>query len=713
MENEKSSLSKLLKQEMANKPQGEYIPYYFQFLGYREHLTDSRIIARGAASRALFEKPDAFLYQNDLIAGSIRPLFGAKSPAEIESARKITQSFGERNFGQNFDHFAPNYEKFLRIGIPGVLSEIDESLSAPRSIEEKETLSAMKETMLGLQEKFKKYAAKARFLMGKEGYDSNRLSQIANACDGLVNHAPTSFKEALQLVWMTHICFVSEGRYAMALGRIDQYLYPYYEHDKKIGVLTLDEATELFENVFMKIYERRAYLGGDDVVNICIGGTSLDGTSDVNELSYAVLHAVKNVQIPGPNLSARISLDLPSDFLDECLQVIGTGLGYPALMNDTVNLKALSQFGYAKEDVYRYCMVGCIENFLPGRQAPWTDGRFDTPRFFEFLFHHGRGYFTPNVGLDTGEVSTIHSMEELLHRFEKQLDYGAKEYYALYRNENDRLNAKGYTSPFLSCFCDDCIARAKDVNMDGAHYPSVHGVCLMGIGTVCDSLSAIEKTVFVDHTATLEEIGKALEANFVGYEELHKLLLSAPKYGNNDPFVDKYAIWFVNYLSHEFSQFHTVDGGPFYVAMAANTNNIWAGKTIGATPDGRKAGQPLSDAASPTYGRDEKGATQTILSITKPDYTKVACGTVINQKFSPEMFQGEKRKKLLSLIRVYFEKGGQEMQINATSREVLKDAMKHPENYGNLVVRVSGFSAFYVTLGTDVQLDILNRTQQG
>jgi formate C-acetyltransferase len=186
----------------------------------------------------------------------------------------------------------------------------------------------------------------------------------------------------------------------------------------------------------------------------------------------------------------------------------------------------------------------------------------------------------------------------------------------------------------------------------------------------------------------------------------------APKYGNNDDFVDKYAVWFVDYLSELFSKYRTRDGGAIYVAMAANISNIYAGAVINATPDGRKCKEPLSDAASPTYGRDTGGITTTINSVTKPDYTKVACGTVINQKFSPSMFGDGKRQKLLALVKTYFKKGGQELQINATSKEVLKDAMEHPEAYKDLVVRVSGFSAYYVTLDKDVQLDILHRTQQ-
>ena len=217
----------------------------------------------------------------------------------------------------------------------------------------------------------------------------------------------------------------------------------------------------------------------------------------------------------------------------------------------------------------------------------------------------------------------------------------------------------------------------------------------------------------IDKEATLAELRDALNSNFEGYEELQAKLLAAPKYGNNDMFVDKYAIWYVDYLSQEFLKYKTRDGGGIYIATASNVSNIYAGRIINATPDGRKRGEPLSDAASPTYGRDKEGPTSTLLSVSRPDYTKIACGTVINQKYSPAMFNDENRGKLMALIRTYFKAGGQEVQINATSREILKDAMDHPENYQNLVVRVSGFSAFYVTLDRAVQLDILERTQQG
>jgi formate C-acetyltransferase len=324
----------------------------------------------------------------------------------------------------------------------------------------------------------------------------------------------------------------------------------------------------------------------------------------------------------------------------------------------------------------------------------------------------GTSFDGTTKGVKTGSVRTIDSMDEFMNRFRAQLRLGVKEYVDLFLKRNVVYAPETMTAPFLSCFCRDCIARGLDINMGGAVYPSVHGAALMGLGTVCDSLAAIEQTVFVDRSLTLDQIREALLANFVGFEEVRATLLAAPKYGNNNDFVDKYAVDFVDFFADEFAKYKTPDGGGIYLIMAANTSNISAGARIGATPDGRLAGEPLSDAASPTYGRDTGGATTTVLSITKPDYRKVACGTVINQKFSPSMFSDGKREKLLSLIRVYFARGGQEMQINSTSPEILRDAMEHPENYGDLVVRVSGFSAYYVALRREVQTDILSRTQQ-
>ena len=698
-------LFQLLDAELESAAEGTYAPYYYRYLGLKENFDQRPATLRGAGIASLFSKSAPVILKNEWIAGNLKSLFCKESELVLDYAKRVADSLPSRSFATNKDHFAPDFRHILSRGITGLLSEVDASLERHADDADRIcTLEAMKATLLAFQSMILNYEKAALACKGKEGYDDARLDFIAKNCRKVAKEAPSSFAEALQLVFFCHLAFLMEGRYAMALGRMDQYLYPFYKADIEAGRITEDFAVTLLENVFIKLK--------GDVVNICIGGQSPSGECEINPLSFLILKAVGSCNIPGPNLSLRYTQNTPDAFLDECLKVIGTGIGYPALMNDDVNIAALKRYGYAEEDVYNYSMVGCIENFITGKQPPWTDGRFDTPKYLDCVFNRGISQTGATVAPDLGSTESISSMEELLSRYEATLAFGAKEYIASFYHKNDSINQAYFPEPFLSCFCDDCIGRGLDINGGGSIYPSVHGVAVMGIGTVADSLAAIEKVVFIDKAATLSELRDAMNANFEGYEELRQKLLDAPKYGNNDPLADKYAVWFIDYLASVFEKYRTRDGGGIYIAAAANVDNIASGRQTNATPDGRLRGEPLSDAASPTHGKDTRGATATYNSLTKPDYTKVACGSVVNQKFSPEMFSDEKRGKLLALIKTYFKKGGQEMQINATSKEVLTEAMEHPENYQNLVVRVSGFSAFYVTLKKSVQLDILNRTQQ-
>lgn len=708
-----------LKEEMSLecRKQRDVRPY-LMYLGYREHYDDVPTISRAYACKSLFENHKKKVFLHDLVAGSRYGLLMGEyevSRGMMEKATRIADSYGLRHFGQNADHYAPDYGAFLSEGVGGVLERIRRSMEKHGDDPDKsEFLKAAEIAMTAFGVMTAQYGEAARqAAQNALGESKRQLLCIADICEKLKDRKPETFREALQLVWLVYIAFVYEGRYAMALGRMDQYLYPYYERDAANGILDREFAKELVACALYKIGENR-YFGADDVVNIAIGGVRPDGGDAVNELSYIILEAVRDCGIAGPNLSARIHQDAPDRFLDECLQVIGTGIGYPALMNDEVNIAALQQCGYEMEDCRNYCMVGCVENFLPGQQPPWSDGRFNSPVYLELALNGGYSWREgAQLGPHTKNADEIASMEEFLECFHLQLKAGAAEYMALFRNENDRLNRKNYRQPFLSCLCNECIEKGLDINEGGTKYPSVHGPGCMGIGTVADSLAAIDQLVFMEKRVSLSRLRDALAADFDGYEELRQALLAAPKYGNNDDRADRYAVWYLDEHAALFGDYRTPDGGRIYIAMASNIQNISAGAEVAATPDGRRQGEPLSDAASPMHGMDKKGPTSTVLSTTKPDYTKAACGTVLNQKYSPAIFQNpEKRAKLGSLIRVYFAKGGQEMQINSVSRQTLKDAMAHPENYRSLVVRVSGFSAFYVTLDREVQEDILKRTEQ-
>lgn len=686
--------------------EGVYAPYYFRFLGFKRDLAAAPSPLRANGIYALFTETRPQILPAEWFAGNRRALYTTADEMTLAYAKTTVNQFGDRDFFMNKDHYAPNYDHILTVGLPGLMAEVDASLAVWREDAQKcETLNAMKHTLEGFSCMIANYGKAAAACRNHADYDAERIEFIVRNCEALLCRAPETFGEALQLVWFCHTAFLMEDRYAMAFGRLDQYLYPFYKADIESGRITDEQVIELLENVFIRLK--------NDVVNICIGGTNMDGSCAVNPLTYCIVRAVGNCNVPGPNLSLRVTENTPDDFMDLCLQVIGTGLGYPALMNDAVMLPALRAYGYREEDIHNFSMVGCMENFITGMQPPWTDGRLDTPRYLDYLFNNGRSETNRSIGIDTGDVEDIHSMDEFMTCLEAQLAHGAAEYYACFKNRNNSICQENFPEPFLSCFCYDCIGRGLDINNGGSIYPSVHGVAIMGIGTTADSLAAIEKVVFVDKIASLTELKAALNANFEGYETLREALLAAPKYGNNDDFVDKYAVWFVKYLASCFKQYKTRDGGGIYIDVSANISNISAGTIINATPDGRKRGEPLSDAASPSYGRDVRGATSTLLSVSKPDYTEVATGSVVNQKYSPAMFTPENRKKLLALIRTYFKRGGQQIQINSTSREVLTDAMEHPEKYGSLVVRVSGFSAFYTTLDRAVQLDILNRTQQG
>ncbi len=666
---------------------------------YKAHVTAPMVVARAIASSDLFTGFKKIILENDEVAGCHLGLWvtEAEFPSDDEWGDNwIVNNHGVMAFEHNFDHFCPDYRTLVKEGIPGLLSRIEKSRKLYKDDAGKmDFLMAQEITLKGFGKMISQYAETAE-TMGK--------IKMAEACKNVTSKRPETFREALQLVFLTHTAFKCQGRYAMALGRMDQYLYSFYRNDKDKGLITDEDVLELLTGCFIKLQ--------DDVVNIAIGGYTRSGEGGVNELSYLILQAVKECNVPGPNLSARIYKDIPDEFLDACLKVIGTGLGYPALMNDEINIPALSRYGYSLEDCRDYVMVGCIENFIAGKQPAWSDGRFNSPKYLEYALNEGRDMRDGRLlGLSTKPVTEFKSMEDLLEAFKTQLKQGAAFYVRSFNNENGRFNKDMYTQPFLSCFCQDCIGRGLDINNGGAIYTQAHGACCMGIATTADSLAAIEKLVFIDKVTDLATVREALVNNFEGYEDLRKMMLEVPKYGNNEPLPDKYACWFVDVHSEIFSQFKTNDGGNFYIAMAANVTNIPAGKELGATPDGRKAGEPVSDAASPMHGRDKKGPTAALLSVSKPDYTKVACGTVLNQKYSPVIFNDENLPKLRALIKVYFSKGGQEIQINSVSRKILKDAMENPENYNDLVVRVSGFSAFYTGLDREVQEDILKRTE--
>ena len=611
-------------------------------------------------------------------------------------------------------HFAPNYRTFLKDGIPGTYLKIESSKKTHTDEKSQRFLSAMKITLDGFCSMIENYADAAEKKSAEAANPEAAQRFIAMSSDlrVLLKEAPKTFSQALQLMFLCHVAFVLQGKYAMAFGRLDQFLWPYYQTDLKKGILTREIATELLTGVFLKIGEHR-YIGGDDVVNICIGGITPDGADAVNELSYCILDAVRIANIPGPNLSARLHNAMPEKFLDEAMKVIATGLGYPALMNDSVNIPALLRHGYEEQDVNDYCFVGCIENFIPGKQPPWSDGRFNVPMYFEPLMFGGVTLRNPDyIGPDTGSLASLKTMEDFLHAFHLQLEYGISEYFMFFNNENDRYNNENYAQPFLSIFCEDCIGRARDILDGGAKYPSAHGAGCIGIATVADSLAAVEKFIYNEKKYTLEQLAQAIKADFKGFEKMRDDLKSAPKYGNDDDYADDIMVSVFNEYKDYITGRPTTRGGVYHVDMLPTTCHVYFGDVMIASPNGRLAHIPLSEGISPEKGADINGPTAVVKSCSKMNHCETG-GTLLNQKFTPAAIAGEKGiDNLAALIRSYFAMNGHHMQFNVIDRQTLIEAQKNPEEYKELIVRVAGYSDYFRNLDKPLQNEIIERTEQ-
>ena len=681
----------------------------------KNYYKEEFLIAKAKATADVFRNHKKVVYENDLILGSYSGCFEKDVPeSKREHSRMVRDSYVIIDMLINMGHGAPYYEFVFENGIKGIIEKIHKSKETYNNDPEKlKFLECCEISILGLVDMIKGYADEAEKL-GK--------STEAEICNKIATQPPETFREALQLMWLIHLSFTYVGSGAMALGRVDQLLYPFYKNDAEKGDIDLDSAAELVASAIYKLYELQqlsktgnpTITTNGDVVNICIGGVDKDGNDAVNEVSYVFLKAVKECAIPGPNLSARISEKTSDEFLDACLKVIGSGIGYPALMNDEVNIEALAKNGYAIEDCRNYCMVGCIENLLPGKQPPWSDGlSFSQVKCIEFVLNNGRCMQTNALlGVETGSAERIDTMGKFLDAYQKQIEFKTSEAVALYTQKSTRYDKEKTMQPYLSCFTTTCVDRGLDLRYGGSEYPRVHGFGIRGVSTVADSLAAIEKVVFEEKALTLSELRDLLLADFEGYDDIKTKLLKAPKYGNNDEYVDKYAKMIFDMQHKELIKYQTPDGGKFCMLAASNIFNVMQGLETAATPDGRKNKVALSDAASPMRGQDRNGLTQAILSVSKPDYTKCAGGTVYNVKLTNDMFSDEnKRNMLLKMIRVYMQRGGQEMQFNCVSKEILEDAMNNPDDYANLVVRVSGFSAFYTGLKKPVQKDVLERTE--
>ncbi|MHA1957675.1 MAG: trans-4-hydroxy-L-proline dehydratase [Candidatus Thorarchaeota archaeon] len=548
--------------------------------------------------------------------------------------------------------------------------------------------------------------------------------RIASVCSHVPAHSPRSFWEALQSYWFTHLGVIIELNVwdSFNPGRLDQNLIPFYEREVETGELTRDFAKELLHCFWVKFNNQPAPPKVDiteqqsgtyqDFALINTGGLKTDGSDGVNELSHLILEVCEEMRLIQPSVCIQLSRENPDSFLMKAVEVVKEGFGQPSMFNTDVIIKEFLRAGKSIEDARNGGPSGCVTISAFGKESCILTGYCNWPKILEITLNNGVDPRTgKKVGADTGDAKDFQSFDELLTAYEKQMKYFI-DLKIKGNNIIERLYADHMPAPFLSLLFDDCIERAKDYHDGGPRYNSTY-IQGVGMGTITDSLSAIKQHVFETRKYTMSAVLEGLKNNFANDEVMRMTLLNkTPKYGNDDDKADKIAKQVFELY------FNTVDGRPntkggeYRVNLLPTTVHIYFGSVTGATPDGRQAGKPLSDGISPSHGADKNGPTAVIKSVAKIDHSKTG-GTLLNQKFMPQaLANGEGRQKLADLVHSYFKLGGHHIQFNVVEPETLVDAQKHPENHKNLIVRVAGYSDYFVNIGKELQDEIIARTAQ-
>jgi pyruvate formate-lyase/glycerol dehydratase family glycyl radical enzyme len=647
----------------------------------------------------------------------------------------------EGNLTSGDAHIAVNFEKILSVGLKGYLFNIEANQnklndSDPRFFEKQDFYNALAIGIKSFQSFIKRFE-KLSFEMSECENDPDRrseLSTISEICNNISSNPPSGFYEALQLTWFVQLILQIESNgHSVSLGRMDQYLYSYYKKDLNSGKINEEFALELLENTWLKLLSinkirswshTRYSAGGPLYQNVTIGGQTIDGKDAVNELSFLILDSVGRMKLTQPNLSVRFHRNISDDFLQKCVDVIGKGFGMPAFNNDEIVISSLIDLGVSKKDAYNYSAIGCIEIAVPGKWGYRCTGMsfLNLMRVLLAAMHNGLDEMSGKTfHKGTGEFKDFSTFDELMKAWKKQLEFYTRATIEI-DTAADLAIEELVPDILCSAFVDDCIRRGKTIKEGGSVYDFISGL-QVGIANLGNSLAAIKKLVFEEGVITKESLLENLKNDFTGIEGekvRQKLLNFAPKYGNDDDYVDHLLREAYLYYIDELKKYHTTrfGRGPigcrYYAGTSSISANVPSGSVVPATPDGRKAFTPLAEGSSPTSGTDTLGPTAVFKSVSKLPTNKIMGGVLLNQKLSPSALTNETQKqKLISIIRTFFVTlHGWHVQYNIVSRETLLAAKKNPENYRDLVVRVAGYSAFFTTLSPDTQDDIIARTEQ-
>ena len=547
------------------------------------------------------------------------------------------------------------------------------------------------------------------------------LEQIAENLTNVPAHKPRTFWEAIQSVWVIESLLpVEENQTGMSIGRVDQYMYPFYKADIEAGRLTPYQAFDLAGCMLIKMSEMmwvtseggsKFFAGYQPFVNMTLGGVTRCGHDATNELTYLLMDAVRHVRIYQPSLACRIHNKSPEKYLRKIVDVVRSGMGFPACHFDDAHIKMMLAKGVSVEDARDYCMMGCVEPQKSGRLYQWTSTSYTQwPIAIELVLNHGVPlWYGKKVVPDLGELSQYKTYEEF-ERAVKKIIYFITKWTATATVISQRIHRDMAPKPLMSIMFEGCMEHGRDVAAGGAMYNFGPGVVWSGLATYADSMAAIKKLVFDDHKYTLEQLNEGLKADFVGYEQMRQDCLNAPKYGNDDDYADDICADIVFFTEHIHSQFKTLFSRLSHGTLSIS-NNTPFGQMTGASANGRKAWLPLSDGISPSQGADHNGPTAIIKSVSKMSNDSMNIGMVHNFKLMAGLLDTpEGENGLVTLLRTACMYGNGEMQFNYLDNQTMLDAQAHPEEHRDLVVRVAGYSAFFVELCKDVQDEIISRT---
>lgn len=654
-----------------------------------------------------------------------------------EVDREWRQAYDAGIFTEFLEQRAPGHtvldNKIYSKGFVDFKSEIDESIKSldffgdPDALDKREQLKAMSVAADAIMLYARRHADELKKLAEKESnlQRKKELEMMAGVCERVPAHAPENFHEALQHYWFVHLGVITELNTwdSFNPGRLDQHLLPFYKRDVDAGILTEERAIELLQAFWIKFNNQLAppkvgVTGEEsntytDFCLINLGGVKESGEDATSEMTYMILDVIEEMRLVQPGSMVQVSKKSPDRLLARAIKIIKTGYGQPSLFNTEAIIQEMIRQGKSITDARNGGASGCVETGAFGKESYILTGYFNLPKVLEMTLNNGIDARTgKKIGIASGDASKFDTFEDFYGAFEKQLRY----FIDVKIKGNcivERLWAKYLPAPFLSLVIDDCIKTGRDYNDGGARYNTsyIQGV---GLGTITDSMVAIKYNVFDKNNFTLPELLNTMSGNFEQAEALRRLLVyETPKYGNDDDYAD-------DILRRIFeSYFQAVDGRPntkgghFRINMLPTTCHIYFGSVTGATPDGRKSGEPLSEGISPVQGADRKGPTAVLKSAVKIDHLRTG-GTLLNQKFTPQILEDEDgMTKLAHLIRSYFRMDGHHVQLNVVTAETLRKAQKNPEKYRDLIVRVAGYSDYFVELGAELQNEIISRTEHG